>query len=208
MTLAENISQPAQKQPSGAVLDLPSMLGRMKAAARKDGPPGFDERIANLEKLEKAVLAKKHDLAKAVSMDYGNRSKHETFAAEIMVIVNEIKHVKSHLHEWMETESREVAWTFLPARAEVVMQPVGVVGIVSPWNYPIQLSLAPLVGALAAGNRVMLKPSELAGDVAEAIAQLVKETFPPEHVTVVTGGADVAEAFTRLPFDHRLVFAL
>jgi acyl-CoA reductase-like NAD-dependent aldehyde dehydrogenase len=82
---------------------------------------------------------------------------------------------------------------------------VGVVGIVSPWNYPIQLSLAPLVGALAAGNRVIIKPSELASDVADVIKQLIAETFAPDHVTVVTGGVNVAEAFTRLPLDH-LVF--
>jgi coniferyl-aldehyde dehydrogenase len=79
-----------------------------------------------------------------------------------MVVANEIKHVRAHLHEWMETESREVGWMFLPARAEVVMQPLGVVGVVSPWNYPVQLSLSPLVNALAAGNRVMIKPSEIA----------------------------------------------
>ena len=76
-------------------------------------------------------------------MDFGDRSKHETLGAEVMLVVNEIKHVRTHLHEWMETEPREVSWMFLPGRAEVVMQPVGVVGIVSPWNYPVQLSLAP-----------------------------------------------------------------
>ena len=205
MTLAENIAPSSTPPQAGPAAELAATLARLRAAARKAGPPAYDARIEHLDKLERAILAKKHDLAKAVSMDYGNRSKHETLAAEIMVVVNEIKHVRTHLHEWMETEAREVAWTFLPARAEVVMQPVGVVGVVSPWNYPIQLALGPLVGALAAGNRVMLKPSELASDVAEALKALVAETFSPDHVTVITGGTDVAEAFTRLPFDH-LVF--
>lgn len=206
MTLAENVtpsSQPlAAKGPAG---ELSGILARMRAAARKSGPPDYDARIEHLDKLERAILDKKHELAKAVSMDYGNRSKHETLAGEVLVIINEIKHARTHLHEWMETEPREVSWMFLPGRAEVVMQPVGVVGIVSPWNYPVQLALAPLVGALAAGNRVMIKPSEIAGDAAAILKQIIAETFAADHVTVVTGGTDVAEAFTRLPFDH-LVF--
>jgi coniferyl-aldehyde dehydrogenase len=180
-------------------------LAKMRAAARKSGPPDYDQRIEHLDKLERVLLERKHDLAKAVSADYGNRSRHETLAAEVMVVVNEIKHVRAHLHEWMETEPREVSWMFLPARAEVVMQPVGVVGIVVPWNYPVQLSLSPLVNALAAGNRVMIKPSELASETAEALRLLVAETFASDHVTVITGGPEVAEAFTKLAFDH-LVF--
>jgi coniferyl-aldehyde dehydrogenase len=207
MTLAENLT-PSTRPGSSSSLsasEASGILSRMRAAARKSGPPDYDARIEHLDKLERAILEKKHDLVKAVSMDYGNRSSHETLAAEVMVVLNEIKHVRTHLHEWMETEPREVAWTFLPARAEVVMQPVGVVGIVSPWNYPVQLSLSPLVNALAAGNRVMIKPSEIAGDAAEAIKKLIAETFAPDHVAVITGGPDVAEVFTHLPFDH-LVF--
>jgi coniferyl-aldehyde dehydrogenase len=203
MTLAENVSSHRSEPPSAA--DLKNVLGRMRAAAKKSGPPDYDTRIELLDKLEQALLTRKHDLAKAVSADFGNRSRHETLAAEVMVLVNEIKHVRTHLHEWMETEPRDVAWMFLPGRAEVVMQPVGVVGVVSPWNYPIQLSLGPVIGAIAAGNRVMVKPSELAPNVAEALRALVAETFPADHATVVVGGPEVAEAFTRLPFDH-LVF--
>ncbi len=206
MTLAENVTPSSLPlSAKGTAGELSGILARMRAAARKSGPPDYDTRIEHLDKLERAIVDKKHELAKAVSMDYGNRSKHETLTGEILVILNEIKHARTHLHEWMETEPREVSWMFLPARAEVVMQPVGVVGIVSPWNYPVQLSLAPLVGALAAGNRVMLKPSELAGDAAAILKQIIAETFASDHVTVVTGGTDVAEAFTRLPFDH-LVF--
>lgn len=207
MTLADAtvpLPQPPVSTPPAAT-ELSAILGRMRAASRKSGPPDYDTRVENLDKLEQALLNKKHELAKAVSMDFGNRSRHETLAAEVLVVINEIKHVRTHLHEWMETEPREVSWMFLPARAEVIMQPVGVVGIVSPWNYPIQLTLAPLVNALAAGNRVMIKPSELASDTADAIKSMIAETFPADLVTVVTGGADVAEAFTRLPFDH-LVF--
>jgi coniferyl-aldehyde dehydrogenase len=211
MSLVENVSVPGEpsardyaKNGGAPSSELLSLLGKLRAANRKHGPPDYDARVEHLDKLERVLLARKHDIAKAIGMDYGSRSKHESLAAEVMVVVNEIKHARTHLHEWMETEPREVSWMFLPARAEVVMQPVGVVGIVSPWNYPAQLSLGPLVGALAAGNRVMIKPSELASDTAEIIRTIITETFAPDHVSVVTGGPEVAEEFSRLPFDHLL----
>jgi coniferyl-aldehyde dehydrogenase len=94
---------------------------------------------------------------------------------------------------------------FLPGRAEIRWQPLGVIGIVSPWNYPVQLAFAPLAGALAAGNRALLKPSELVPATSALLADAVRETFDPEHVHVVVGGPEMGEAFTRLPFDH-LVF--
>lgn len=210
MSMVENVRSAENGSPSpgsgeGPHAELSALLGRLKAAQRKSGAPDYDTRIAHLDKLEKALLARKEDFVKAIGMDFGTRSRHETLAAEVMVVVNEIKHARAHLHEWMETEPREIGWTFLPARGEVLMQPVGVVGIISPWNYPLQLALAPLVGALAAGNRVMIKPSELASDTAEMTKRLISEIYEPDHVAVVTGGVDVADAFSRLPFDH-LVF--
>ncbi len=215
MSLVENhsrTSQPAIREsqrissvpPAGPLVEMSTLLSRMRAAQRKSGAPDYDTRIEHLDKLERTILARKHDIAKAVSMDFGNRSKHESFAAEVMIVVNHIKHARAHLHEWMETEPRDVSWMFLPARAEVIMQPVGVVGVMAPWNYPVNLSLGPLVAALAAGNRVLIKPSELTPDTAELLKTIVTETFAPDHVAVVNGGLDAAEAFARLPFDHLL----
>jgi coniferyl-aldehyde dehydrogenase len=213
MSLVENVNQNgesnAASRPSdtaGAIRDeLSALLSKLKAAQRSRGAPDCSARIEHLDRLERAVLARKHDIATAISADFGNRSRHETLAAEVMVVVNEIKHARAHLHEWMETDSRNVSWMFLPARAEVVMQPLGVIGIVSAWNYPMQLALAPLVGALAAGNRAIVKPSELAPKTADILKDLIDETFANDHVAAVTGGLDVAEAFAHLPFDH-LVF--
>jgi acyl-CoA reductase-like NAD-dependent aldehyde dehydrogenase len=215
MALVENVARSSgevalrttQQGPNGAALhaELGSLLERFKAAQRKHGAPDYDTRIEHLDKLERTLLARKHDLAKAVSADFGWRSKHETLGAEVFVVLNEIKHARAHLHEWMEAEPREVSWMFLPARAEVMMQPLGVVGIVSPWNYPVQLALAPLVAALAAGCRAIIKPSELTPDTGELLKTIITETFAPDHVAVVTGGVEVAEIFSRLPFDH-LVF--
>ncbi len=189
----------------GAVEQLSSLLATMKAAQRKSGSPDYDTRMVHLGKLERAVIARKHDIAKAVGMDFGGRSKHESLVAEVMIVVNAIKYAREHLHEWMETEPREVSWMFMPGRAEVIMQPLGVVGIISPWNYPVQLALGPLVGALAAGNRAILKPSELVPDTADLLKKMLSETFAPDHVFVVTGGVDVSEALSQLPLDH-LVF--
>jgi coniferyl-aldehyde dehydrogenase len=186
-------------------IDMPAVLKRMQLAQRKSGPPSYEDRIASLEKLEAALLRHKDAVADAISRDFGNRSRHETLIAEVFVTLNGIKYVKTHLRDWMKAEMRNVEWTFLPGSAEVVYQPLGVVGIISPWNYPVQLALAPLVSVLAAGNRAMIKPAEFTPATSDLLAQIVAEAFPPDQVTVVTGGPEVGEAFSKLPFDH-LVF--
>jgi len=184
---------------------LADVLRRMKDAQRKSGAPTYEERIASLEKLESALLARKNAIADAISRDFGNRSRHESMVSEVFIVLGAIKHAKAHLREWMEPEERETSFVFLPARVELRPQPLGVIGIISPWNYPVQLALSPLVGVLAAGNRAMIKPSELVPETAALLRDLVAETFPPDQVTVMTGGPEVGEAFSRLPFDH-LVF--
>jgi coniferyl-aldehyde dehydrogenase len=185
--------------------DLASVLARLRSAQRKSGPPTYEQRIASLDALERVVVAHQNDLAAAISRDFGNRSKHESLLAEIFAVVSSIRYVKQRLREWMDPREREVGWVFLPARCEVLPQPVGVVGIISPWNYPVNLALGPLIDVLAAGNRAMMKPSELVPETAALLRDLIAEAFPTDQVTVVTGGADVGEAFARLPFDH-LVF--
>ena len=176
----------------------------MKAAQRKSGAPDYDARIEHLDKLERVLLTRKNDIAKAVSMDFGNRSKHETYAAEIMTVVNEIKHARKHLRRWMRPRRAAVNFTFRPARGELRYAPLGVVGIVAPWNYPFQLVVVPLANALAAGNRVMVKPSEFTPRVDALIARLVDEVFTPDEVVVVQGDHEVSAAFSALPFDHLL----
>jgi coniferyl-aldehyde dehydrogenase len=206
---------PTQEQPSRAKapraeeqdanLDLGATLARLRSAHRRDGAPTYAQRVSHLNALEHAVLSRKDALADAISRDFGNRSKHESIAAEVFVVINEIRFARSHLRDWMRTEARDVGLAFLPARAEVLPQPLGVVGVISPWNYPVQLALAPLVGALAAGNRVMLKPSELVPETTKVLGELLADAFTSDRVTMVTGGADVGEAFSKLAFDH-LVF--
>lgn len=162
----------------------------------------FQERYDDLERLEKALIKRKSEFARAISDDFGHRSKHETYAAEIFVSVNAIRYIKEHLREWMEVEPREVHWAFTPGLAEVRPQPLGVVGIIGPWNYPLQLIAIPLAFAIAAGNRAMLKPSEITERTSQLTAELVRETFSPDVATVVLGDLSVAREFGSLPFDH------
>ncbi|MGH7271941.1 MAG: aldehyde dehydrogenase family protein, partial [Polyangiaceae bacterium] len=182
-----------------AARDLLGTLRRLQDASRKSGAPTYDARITSLEKLESALLRRKDAIAQAIARDFGNRSKHETFLAEIFVVLASIKHAKQHLRDWMEPEDRETSWTFMPGSCQVLYQPLGVIGIIGPWNYPVQLVLAPLVAALSAGNRAMIKPSELVPETAELLRDFVAETFSEDEVVVATGGADVGEAFSKLP---------
>ncbi|HEX3772257.1 MAG TPA: coniferyl aldehyde dehydrogenase [Polyangiaceae bacterium] len=198
-------AKPGAASASTSVEDLGSILARLRAAGLKAGAPSYEARIDALEKLERAIHKRKDAMTAAVSRDFGNRSKHETLVAEIFVLLGEIEHAKQNLRDWMEPEDRQTGWQFLPATCQIVYQPLGVVGVISPWNYPISLALGPLVAALAAGNRAMLKPSELVPETAELLRDLVAETFPDDQVVVVTGGPEVGEAFAKLPFDH-LVF--
>src|SRR5262249_33789090 len=111
--------------------DPGKLLETMKRACRSKGAPPYQARMVPLADLGRAVLAHKDDIARAISADFGHRSPHESFVADVFVTHGAIRHARTHLHEWMETEPRDVAWTFLPGRAEVVKQPLGVVGIIS-----------------------------------------------------------------------------
>ena len=185
-------------------IDLRPLLDQVRAAHRRQ-PPGYRQRMDDLDRLAETVRRHRDELTRTVSADFGRRSRHETLAADVMTTLDEIRHLRRHLRAWMRPQRRGLNWAFLPARGEIRQQPLGVVGIVSPWNYPIQLALIPLADAIAAGNHALLKPSEHTPRTAQLLARLLAEVFPPERVTVVQGDASVGAAFTRLPFDH-LVF--
>jgi coniferyl-aldehyde dehydrogenase len=193
------------KAPSSGKIETPAQtLERLKSAHRKNGAPTYAQRVERLEKLEEVLLARKDEIAAAISSDFGNRSKHESFVAELFVTIQHIRYCKERMHEWMEPEAREVSWVFAPARAEIQYQPLGVIGIISPWNYPFQLAIEPLVAALAAGNAVMIKPSELTPKTADIIDSVCREALPRDTCAVIKGDASVGEAFSKLPFDHLL----
>ena len=180
------------------------ILDLQRAAVLRDGAPDLAQRLASLDKLQAQIKKHRRAFAEAISTDFGNRSAAESDLAEVMTALNGIKHAQKHLAKWMKPQRRAVHWTFKPNRARVVYQPLGVVGIISPWNYPLMLSLAPISDALAAGNRVILKPSELTPRVSALLKLMIEEVFPEDQVAVVLGGPDVAQAFSGLPFDHLL----
>jgi coniferyl-aldehyde dehydrogenase len=164
----------------------------------------YRDRIAALGALERALLDNKEDIVRAISEDYSGRAAEETLALELVPTLGEIRDARKHLKSWMEPRAVSVGWQFWPARARIEMQPKGVVGILGAWNYPLFLTIGPAVGAIAAGNHVMIKPSELAPRTGALLEKIIAKTFPPDYVAVVNGGADVAGEFSRLPFDHLL----
>ncbi|MBV9393016.1 MAG: coniferyl aldehyde dehydrogenase [Methylobacteriaceae bacterium] len=175
-----------------------------RRAFAAEGPPGATRRHSLLERLEKALLSYRAEIAQAISEDFGHRSSDETELLELVPSIKAIRHAKSHLVRWMRPERRRVALTMQPAKAWVEYQPLGMIGIISPWNYPLFLAASPLADALAAGNRAMIKPSELTPRFSELLKGILTEAFDPADVAVITGGPDVAEAFSKLPFDHLL----
>jgi coniferyl-aldehyde dehydrogenase len=182
---------------------LQARLNAQRAAFRKRSP-GFEERKGALRRLEQSLLKHKSDIIDAISQDFGGRAAEETLTLELFPVLNEIRHAVRHLRSWMEPCRTPVSWQFWPGRAKVIYRALGVVGIISPWNYPVFLSLGPLVGALAAGNHCMLKPSEFAPATSQLTHALIAELYPAEYVSVELGGVDTAAEFANLPFDHLL----
>jgi coniferyl-aldehyde dehydrogenase len=181
---------------------LPELLAMQRAAFLRDGSPSLAERRANLRKLRAAVLARRGDLEAALDADFGHRSHHETAIMEMLPLTWGIDYLHRNLRRFMRPERRRVALPMRLARAYVEYQPLGVIGIVAPWNYPLSLALTPLATALAAGNRAMIKPSEFTPATSDAIAALIADTFSTDEVAVVIGDASVGAAFAALPFDH------
>jgi len=175
----------------------------LKAAWRaQERPLTLGQRLSLLDKLADWIITNQQAVCDAIDADFGGRSSHETLMAEVWFCVTGIRHTQKHLKQWMRPQRKGVYWVLLPATARVHRQPLGVVGIISPWNYPFQLAVAPLVAAVSAGNRVYLKPSELTPHTSELLARMIGEVFDEDHVTTVLGGADVGAAFSSLPFDH------
>ncbi|MFZ5724149.1 MAG: coniferyl aldehyde dehydrogenase [Pseudomonadota bacterium] len=184
--------------------DLQRIFDAQRAAFARHRYPSAAERIAHLNKLRAGLVKWKDRLAEEVSKDFGHRSKDETLFAEVMTSLEGLKYNSKNVRKWMQPEKRHVSALQMPAKARVVYQPMGVVGVIVPWNYPIFLATGPLMAALAAGNRVMIKMSSFTPALGEAFRKMVAEQFDEDHVCVVTGKGEISDAFSRLPFDHIL----
>jgi coniferyl-aldehyde dehydrogenase len=183
------------------VEDLKPTLERLRAAHMKT-PPDFAQRRDDLRRLRVAFKDRLEDMTKVMAADFGQRSRHESLLADGMTVLHEIDCILSRLKRWMKPKRVGVGLNFLPARAEVRPQALGVVGILSPWNYPVNLALMPLASAIGAGNHVMLKPSEHTPRTAQWLRELLAQVFPDDRVATVLGGPELAGAFSALPFDH------
>jgi len=189
---------------SQGFVEMRAVFDAQRAASLRAGTPSLPERREHLKALAAAIDRSAGRLEQVISADFGHRSRHETELAEIFPARTAIRHTLRHLAAWMRPKRVSVGLELLPASARVIYQPVGVVGIISPWNYPFNLSIVPLVAALAAGNRIMLKPSELTPRTADFLNELLAGVFPADQVATIRGGPEVGQAFARLPFDHLL----
>ncbi len=166
--------------------------------------PSVETRRARLDALIRIVEANEDRIIKAVNDDFTCRSRHETLVAEVIVSVSAAKMAKAHLSKWMRPRAVATPLHMKPGKSRLEPQPLGVIGIISPWNYPVQLALSPAAAALAAGNRVMLKPSELTPRTSDLLHDIVRGEFDENVFAVITGGVDVGQAFSSVPFDHLL----
>jgi coniferyl-aldehyde dehydrogenase len=191
------------KSPGQSAIEM--AFHAMFEASRTDPAPTLAERLDRLARLRAVLADNETRFDQAISADFGHRSSTETTIAETMLVLGEIKHAARHLKKWMAPQRIPTALQFMPAKNRLMPQPLGVVGIISPWNYPLQLTLAPAVGAIAAGNRVMIKPSELVPRFAALLQELISARFAPTEMVVTGIDGDISQAFAALPFDH-LIF--
>ncbi|WP_201526706.1 coniferyl aldehyde dehydrogenase [Psychrobacter frigidicola] len=183
---------------------LQAQFSRLQALSRTQPILDWATRATQLDNLDALLSDNQTRLAKAISADFGHRSVSETQFAELFPSFTGISHAKKHGKTWMKTRRASISPLYLPAHNEIQPQPLGVVGIMVPWNYPLYLAIGPMIDALTAGNRVMIKMSESAPQFADAFAKAVAHYFSADMVCVVIGEVDIAEAFSKLPFDHLL----
>lgn len=188
--------------PTDPIVPLRQALERMRAAFRSEMAPTLAVRRDRLSRLARMTRRHAADIMDTASADFGHRSRHETLIADLLAVDEAIKHAQRNLEGWMRPQRIATNIKYRPGHNRLLTQPLGVVGVVAPWNYPYQLSMLPALAALAAGNRVMLKPSEQAPRTANLMARIVRESFAEDEMAVFPGDAALAKAFVELPFDH------
>lgn len=192
---------------SGAEARMRTVLDRQRQAHLKEGPPSTEKRIEWIDRAINLLVANKEAIADALREDFGNRSVHATLLTDVSGSIAPLKFARENLKRWMRPEKRKVSPAILGllgARARVEYQPKGVVGIISPWNFPVNLTFTPLAGVFAAGNRAMIKPSEFTPRTSALMERMFRSAFDETEVALFAGGPEVGSAFARLPFDHLL----
>lgn len=189
-----------------AAAGMRALLERQRAAFHAELPVPAAVRRDRLMRAKAYLIDNRDALARAVSDDFGHRSTEQTMLTDIMASVGQLNHAAKHLDRWMRADKRKLDFPLglLGAKGWVEYQPKGVVGIIAPWNFPVNMIFAPLAGVFAAGNRTMIKPSEFTPATSELMAELAPRYFAAEELAFVTGAAEVGKAFTELPFDHMI----
>lgn len=189
-----------QQQP--LTKDVTTLFTRLKQQTIAEPYPSLEQRRIWLQRLKTALLSEQAALVEALNQDYGYRSRFDSTVCDLLPAVSHINYTLKHLKSWTKSQSRHAGWLLLPSTVSVHYQPLGLVGVIVPWNFPIVLSMAPLVTALAAGNRAMVKLSEYTPCTNQVLMRIFATV--DEAVDTVEGGADVAAQFSALPFDHLL----
>lgn len=204
--MSEVANDLAGGSPKTVEQQMHAVLERQRRAFHAELPVPAAVRIDRLERAIALLVDHGERLVDAMVADYGHRSRDMSRVTDIMGSIKPLKHAKRHLARWMKPEKRrpEFPMGLFGARAEVQWQPKGSVGLISPWNFPVTLTFTPLAGIFAAGNRVMIKPSEYTPATSVLIAELCASAYDEEEVAVFTGGPEVGRAFAALPFDHLL----
>jgi coniferyl-aldehyde dehydrogenase len=187
---------------------LNQTLAAQKAALLRDGPPSLAKRIEWIDRCLDLLVEHRAEIEDALCADFGWRSKDATALTDVAGSIGPLKHARANVAKWMRPERRKVSpapLALFGAKAEIRYQPKGVVGVISPWNFPVNLTFAPLAEIIAAGNRAMIKPSELTPQTSELMRRMLAKAFTAEEISVHVGGPEVGQAFSALAFDH-LIF--
>jgi coniferyl-aldehyde dehydrogenase len=200
--MADNLYSSAYDQDQVDKLD--KIFEDQKVKYKKTPYPELNERQKDLALLKQAVLDYQDEIIVAMNDDFGCRSSDDTKLGDVLATIMGINYASKKLKKWMKPSKRHIGILFQPAKAYVMYQPLGVVGIVTPWNYPLFLSIGPLTLALAAGNRAMIKMSEFTPATNKVINDMITSVFSADKVVVIDGGPQVAAHFTQKPFDHLL----
>ncbi|WP_242140918.1 aldehyde dehydrogenase family protein [Sphingomonas sp. TREG-RG-20F-R18-01] len=198
-------SVPTGTDDAGAIAALQTAFAAQRAAFAKDRRPSIEARRERLGALIGMMLANRERISAAIAQDFGAHPVPASDLIEVLGVVGRAQHVLEHLEEWMAASARHTDPAMLgTATAYIEYQPKGVIGNIVPWNFPFDLSVGPMVDMLAAGNRVIVKPSEYTPACADLLAEMVAATFDPDLVTVAVGGLELARAFSSMPWDHLL----
>ena len=188
--------------PTNSTEQMQQCLLSQRAAFNRNRYPTLKQRLVNLRLLESLIRENHAAICAAIDKDFGGRHPSEVQMTELFPCLEAIKYTRKRLKRWMKAERRHVSLWYQPARAQVLKQPLGVVGILYPWNYPLFLSIGPLIQVLAAGNRAMIKGSEHTPAFTELLTELIARYFSSDEVSVFSGGPEIGEAFSKLDFDH------